>query len=124
MLEAPNGEERSRLVGDLIGRFFTAYRTLAGSGEAFVSLDDGLSIMSRHAQALGYDAVILFLDELVLWLASPAAGVNFVNRDGTNLFKLVEATNADRPFQLISFVARQRDLRDLVGENLAGSAQV
>ena len=62
MLEAPNGEERSRLVGDLITQFFSAYRTLAGSGESFVSLDDGLSIMSRHATALGYDAVILFLD--------------------------------------------------------------
>ena len=70
MLEAPNGEERSRLVGDLISQFFSAYRTLAGSGESFVSLDDGLSIMSRHARDLGYDAVILFLDELVLWLAS------------------------------------------------------
>ncbi|PRD67303.1 phage resistance protein [Malikia spinosa] len=124
MLEAPNGEERSRLVGDLITQFFSAYRTLAGSGESFVSLDDGLSIMSRHAQALGYDAVILFLDELVLWLASHAADVNFVSREGTKLVKLVEATNADRPIPLISFVARQRDLRDLVGENLAGSVQV
>jgi hypothetical protein len=63
-------------VGDLITQFFSAYRTLAGSGESFVSLDDGLSIMSRHAKALGYDAVILFLDELVLWLASHAADVN------------------------------------------------
>jgi hypothetical protein len=36
----------------------------------------------------------------------------------------VEATNADRPIPLVSFVARQRDLRDLVGENLAGSVQV
>lgn len=124
MLEAPNGEERSRLVGDLITQFFSAYRTLAGSGESYVSLDDGLSIMSRHAQALGYDAVILFLDELVLWLASHAADVNFVSREGTKLVKLVEATNADRPIPLISFVARQRDLRDLVGENLAGSVQV
>ncbi len=124
MLEAPNGEERSRLVGDLITQFFSAYRTLAGSGESFVSLDDGLSIMSRHAKALGYDAVILFLDELVLWLASHAADVNFVSREGTKLVKLVEATNADRPIPLISFVARQRDLRDLVGENLAGSVQV
>jgi hypothetical protein len=35
--------------------------------------------------------------------------------------KLVEATNADRPIPLVSFVARQRDLRDLVGENLAGA---
>jgi len=124
MLEPPNGEERSRLVGDLIIQFFSAYRTLAGSGESFVSLDDGLSIMSRHAKALGYDAVILFLDELVLWLASHAADVNFVSREGTKLVKLVEATNADRPIPLVSFVARQRDLRDLVGENLAGSVQV
>ncbi|MCK7500334.1 MAG: hypothetical protein MZW92_66110 [Comamonadaceae bacterium] len=52
----------------------------------------GLSIMSRHAQALGYDAVILFLDELVLWLASHAADVSFVSREGTKLVKLVEAT--------------------------------
>jgi hypothetical protein len=122
-LEAPNGEERSRLVGDLISQFFSAYRTLAGGGESFVSLDDGLSIMTRHAQALGYDAVILFLDELVLWLASHAADVGFVSREGTKLVKLVEATNADRPIPLVSFVARQRDLRDLVGENLAGAVQ-
>jgi hypothetical protein len=27
MLEPPNGEERSRLVGDLITQFFSAYRT-------------------------------------------------------------------------------------------------
>ena len=71
MLEAPNGEERSRLVGDLIGQFFSAYRTLAGSGESFVSLDDGLSIMSRHARDLGYDAVILFLDELAFEQCCP-----------------------------------------------------
>lgn len=124
MLEPPNGEERSRLVGDLISQFFSAYRTIAGSGESYVSLDDGLSIMSRHARDLGYDAVILFLDELVLWLASHAADVNFVSREGTKLVKLVEATNADRPIPLVSFVARQRDLRDLVGENLAGVVQV
>ena len=124
MLEAPNGEERARLVGDLIGQFFSAYRSLAGSGESYVSLDDGLSIMSRHARDLGYDAVILFLDELVLWLASHAADVNFVSREGTKLVKLVEATNPDRPIPLVSFVARQRDLRELVGENLAGVVQV
>ena len=123
MLEPPHGEERSRLVGDLITQYFSAYRSLAASGESFVSLDDGLSIMSRHAQALGYDAVILFLDELVLWLASHAADVNFVSREGTKLVKLVEATNADRPVPLISFVARQRDLRDLVGENPAISGR-
>lgn len=87
-------------------------------------LDQGLSIMSKHAKALGYDAVILFLDELILWLASHAADMNFISHEGTKLVKLVEATHADRPIPLISFVARQRDLRELVGETLAaGSVQ-
>lgn len=124
-LEAPRGDERTRLVGDLIAHFFTAYSSVAESqGEAFVSLDDGLSILSRHAKDLGYDAVILFLDELILWLASRAADVAFVSSEGAKLSKLVEAANADRPVPLVSFVARQRDLRELVGENLAGAMQM
>ena len=125
MLEPPSGDDRVRLVGDLISRYFTAIADVAESrGEAFVPLDDGLSIISRHAHALGYDAVILFLDELILWLASRAADVSFVSSEGTKLVKLVEAGNADRPIPLVSFVARQRDLRELVGENLAGSLQL
>jgi len=84
-LEAPNGKVRSRLVCEGITQFFSAYRSLASGGESFVSLDDGLSIMTRHAQALGYDAVILFLDELVLWLSSHAAEVGFVSREGSKL---------------------------------------
>jgi hypothetical protein len=123
MLEPPAGEERMRLVGDLIDVYFESYRTMAASkGESFVSLDDGLSIMSKHASALGYDAVVLFLDELILWLASRAADVSFVSSEGTKLVKLVEATHADRPVPLVRFVARQRDLRELVGETLAAGA--
>lgn len=117
-----HGDERAKLVGDLISQFFTSYRSLANQGEAYVSLDSGLGILSRHAHNLGYDAVILFLDELVLWLASHAANPGFVAREGTKLVKLVEATEAERPIPLISIVARQRDLRDLVGENLSGAA--
>lgn len=129
MLEAPRGDERTRLVGDLIGCFFTSYTSVArsgtgGQGEAFVSLDDGLAILSRHASDLGYDAVILFLDELILWLASRAADVAFVSSEGSKLSKLVEAANADRPIPLVSFVARQRDLRELVGDNMAGAMQM
>lgn len=123
-LEAPHGEERARLVGDLIRTYFSAYQSLAVDAEAYVPLDEGLSILSRHARDLGYDAVILFLDELVLWLASRAADAAFVSREGTKLVKLVEATHTDRPVPLVSFVARQRDLRELVGESVAGSIQV
>ena len=68
--------------------------------------------------------LILFLDELILWLASRAADVAFVSSEGSKLSKLVEAANADRPVPLISFVARQRDLRELVGNNMAGAMQM
>ncbi len=125
MLEPPSGDQRQRLVGDLIGRLFTGYADVAlAKGEAFVDIDTGLAIMSHHARALGYDAVILFLDELILWLATRAADVNFVSAEGAKLSKLVEAQRADRPIPIISFVARQRDLRDLVGANQAGALQL
>ena len=121
-LEPPAGDERIRLVGDLIKAFFSSYRTAAGvQGESFLSLDQGLSVLSKHARDLGYDAVILFLDELILWLASRAADTAFVSSEGAKLSKLVEAQHSDRPIPLVSFVARQRDLRELVGENLAGA---
>jgi len=123
MLEPPTGDERMRLVGDLIERLLpVAQAVAAGNTETFVPLDDGLSILAKHAKALGYDAVVLFLDELILWLASRAADVTFITTEGTKLVKLVEAQRADRPLPLVSFVARQRDLRELVGETLAAGA--
>jgi hypothetical protein len=118
----PGSDERVRLVGDICDTILPAYSKIAhGKDEAFVSLDQGLSIISRHAQALGYDAVVLFLDELILWLASHAAELRFVKAEGQKLSKLVEAQEADRPIPLISFVARQRDLRELVGEHIPGA---
>ena len=125
-LAAPPGAvERTRLVGDLIDAYFQSVRTLAiGNSEAFVSLDEGLSVIAKHAQALGYDAVVLFLDELILWLASQAADIGFVNREGQKVVKLVEAMAAERPIPIVSFIARQRDLRELVGEHLPGAEQL
>lgn len=118
----PGSEERSQLISTLIGQFFGSYDTQAsGQGEAFLSLDKGLSILTRHAQSLGYDAVILFLDELVLWLASHAADLKFVHQEGQKLAKLVEAQTPDRPVPIISFVARQRDLSELIGESVPGA---
>ena len=90
----------------------------------YVNLDVGLSEISRHAQSLGYDAVVLFLDELILWLASRSAESSFVHEQASKLTNLVEAQSADRPIPLISFVARQRDLRELVGEQVTGAEQL
>ena len=121
----PGSEERSQLISALVGKFFGSYDTQAGGhGEAFISLDKGLSVISRHAKDLGYDALILFLDELILWLASHAADLKFVQREGQKLAKLVEAQTADRPVPLISFVARQRDLRELIGDSVPGAERL
>ena len=117
---APTDEQRRRLVSDLVETHFPAMRATT----EFVSIDDGLSIMSAHAKALGFDALILFLDELILWLASHAADVNFVSREAQKLPKLVESQNANRPVPIISFIARQRDLRDLVGQHVAGAVKL
>jgi hypothetical protein len=121
MAAPPKAEERVRLVGDLVEKFFRYAKT---SDSEFVDLDSGLSIISKHAKSLGYDGLILFLDELILWLASRAADVDFVTREGQKLIKLVESQTADRPAPILSFVARQRDLRELVGDNLTGAGIV
>lgn len=87
-------------------------------------LDEGLAVISRHARDLGYDALVLFLDELILWLATHAADFRFLNEEGPKVSKLVEAETAGRPIPIVSFVARQRDLRELVGEQVTGALQL
>jgi hypothetical protein len=127
---APKSDERSRLVGDLVQNVFPAFRGIAqGKDEAYVDLDEGLSIISTHAKSLGNDGLILFLDELILWLATHSADVDFVQTEGNKLAKLVESRNVDRPVPIISFVARQRDLREVIGDSATadsatGAAQV
>ena len=112
-----NNADRRQLVTDLVETFFRA----AQNNSEFISLDDGLSVMSQHARALGFDAVILFLDELILWLASHAADPSFVAREGQKLVKLVEASKADRPIPLVSFIAKQREIADLVRDQVTGA---
>ncbi|MCZ2341281.1 MAG: DUF6079 family protein [Bacteroidales bacterium] len=121
----PKSEERSRLVGDLVQYIFPAFKGIAqGKDEAFVDLDVGLSVISSHAKMLGYDGLILFLDELILWLATHSADLGFVQKEGNKLAKLVESRKSERPVPIISFVARQRDLRDLIGDNVTGMEQL
>ncbi len=125
-LGAPAGaEERSRLVAALVDSIFSGYRKVArGSGEDFVPLDEGLAVIARHARDLGYDALVLFLDELILWLATHAADLEFLNQEGSKVSKLVEAETAGRAIPIVSFVARQRDLRELVGEQVTGALKL
>ena len=86
-------------------------------------LDDGLAILADHAKQLGYDAVVLFLDELILWLATYIGDTRFLQREGQKISKLVESTRADRAIPIVSFIARQRDLREFIGEQIPGAEQ-
>lgn len=125
LAQEPGEPERSRLIGDLIRTLMSRYDSVAHAfhgeeGEAFLDLDKGMSIISDHAKELGYDAIILFLDEMVLWLASHAANIAFVHQEGQKSSKFVDFENP-RSIPIISFVARQRDLSDLIGEHVVGA---
>lgn len=115
--DGPESSEYRLLSGDLIDAFFPSIRK---EGE-FVRIDEGLSVITQHAKSLGYDALILFLDEMILWLASKAGDVQFLTSEVPKVSKLVESEKGGRPIPLITFIARQRDLRELIGQNVTGS---
>ncbi len=116
----PLHPDKLRLVGDVVERVFPASKGAA----SVVSLDSGLAILTQHAKDLGYDGLVLFLDELILWLMTRAGDVAFVHAEGSKLGKLVEAQEAHRPIPLISFVARQRNPKDAIGKHVPGSDQL
>ena len=114
---APGTPERDALVTALTTAFFTG---AVRSGE-YLDLDTGLAVITRHAKALGYHAMVLFLDELILWLSTRISDHTFVNTEGAKLNKLVESADAARPLPLVSFVARQRNLEDFLGPQVGGT---
>ena len=95
---------------------------VSGTADSFIELDKGLAEISRHARdVLGCDAVVLLLDELVLWLSSYIGDPTRIKTEAQKVSKLVESAEHERPAPIISFVPRQRDLRDLVGRDTAGA---
>jgi hypothetical protein len=115
----PGAEQRQRLVTALAEHYFTAYTQQA----SYVDLDTGLAAIAAHAKSLGYDAVVLFLDELVLWLAFSVQDREFFRRESQKLTKLVETGTGARAVPLVSFVARQMDLRRWFADAGASGAE-
>lgn len=119
------GDLRGRLVRDLLvtwnqGFFRNAQEDAAG----FISLDRGLGEIARHAKDLGYDGLVLFLDELILWLANSIGDERFVSQEIQKITNFVEGGDASRAVPVISFIARQRDLRELVGGDVTGASEL
>lgn len=116
---APGSEPRQQLLSALVERFFSSFTQQAG----YVDLDTGLAAVAAHAKGLGYDAVVLFLDELVLWLAFSVQDREFFRRESQKLTKLVESAVGSRAIPLVSFVARQMDLRRWFADAGASGAE-
>ncbi|GAB3950162.1 BREX-2 system ATPase PglY [Streptomyces sparsus] len=117
-------ELRARLVQDASTHLLPGFaRNAAEDEHGFVSLDAGLSVIAEHAKQLGYDGLILFMDELILWLATLIHDQKFVAREAGKITNFVESGDSRRAVPVISFIARQRDLRELVGEEVSGAAE-
>jgi hypothetical protein len=120
---APAGDVvRDALVSALLSGPMSSYaRGASGDSGAFLPLEDGLAVISRHARDLGYDGLVLFLDELILWLQAHMSDQQFVNDQVSQLVKLIESGVAERALPIVSFISRQRDLSKLVGEDVTGA---
>ena len=116
---APGTPSRQELVTRLAETYFRAYTQQA----SHVDLDTGLAAISSHAKSLGYDAVVLFLDELVLWLAFSVQDPEFFRRESQKITKLVESATGVREIPLVSFIARQMDLRRWFADAGASGAE-
>ena len=117
--------DRIRLVQALTGTWLSSFGEAARANRSgYVSFADGLAAISHHAQSLGYGGVILFLDELILWFMSRLGDMAWVSAESSKLSKLVEASTASRPVPIISIIARQRDLRELVGDSVPGAEKL
>ncbi|WP_017604990.1 DUF6079 family protein [Nocardiopsis alkaliphila] len=108
---------RQELVSALLGGPFKRYVDAVGDASgAYVSIDEGLSVISRHAKEhLGCDAVVLLLDELILRFTALIGKEARISSEVQKIAKLVESSHSHRPAPIVSFVPRQRDLRELVG---------
>lgn len=120
------GGLRAKLVSDVLSSWFKGFFSNATEDRhGFISLDRGLSVIAAHAKSLGYDGVVLFLDELILWMASRIGDKEFVSREVAKITNFVEGSDVRRPIPVISFIARQRDLRHLVGDKaVSGASEV
>ena len=105
-----------------MGPFKRYARAVRADQESYISLDEGLSVISKHAKdVLGYDAIVLLLDELVLWLAGYIGDTTKISAEAQKVSKLVESAEHERPAPIVSFAPRQRDLRDLVRKDADGA---
>lgn len=117
---APGDGARQVVVAALIKHYFPAFERTG----TWLDMSSGLAAMTAHAKALGYDGIVLFLDELVLWLSGKLGETTFIKTETEKIAKLVETGAGTLPVPVVSFVARQRELKEFLGGSAGGAEQV
>ncbi|WP_096906343.1 DUF6079 family protein [Dietzia sp. WMMA184] len=105
-----SAEERSKLQQALIATYFTSY----SRNTDWLPLEDGLAVIADHAKSLGYDVVVLMLDELVLWLTFLISERERFNSEVQKITKLVETSRGRLAVPIVSFIASQYGLSKTV----------
>jgi len=118
VVESTDPKEREKLFSALARSWF---QSSVSEARHYIDLDTGLAVLARHAGELGYDGVVLFLDELILWLSHRASDSSWLHNEVQKMVKLVEAQESDRRIPIVSFIARQRDLAEMVGKIHTGA---
>ena len=114
---AADDPERQQLVMTATERVLGDYADTSD----FEPIGVGLERMTAHAKANGYDGIVLFLDELILWLAGQSSNLPFLQREVAKLLQIVEGQHMKRPIPVVAFIARQKRLSELVGSTAIGA---
>jgi hypothetical protein len=93
---------RASLFSALVKTHFPAFLQQTST---YLPFEQGMVELTRHAKGLGYDAVVLLLDELVLWLATKAGNREALQTEMGKFGKVAEGQADDQAVPIISFAA-------------------
>src|SRR5690606_20495804 len=88
----------------------THYPAFTKGGGHFVEFGPGLAALAAHAKGIGYDGVLLLLDEVILWLATLKGDETRLATEVQKISTLVETSKHSRAIPIVSLLARQRGL--------------
>lgn len=74
------------------------------------SFAEGLQTLAKHAKAQGFSAVLLLIDELLLWLGEKQ--VHDFRQAVNQLNTIVDHADGQRAVPLVCFFAKQRNIRE------------
>ena len=110
---APGSEVRQRLIRALVENYYSSYTRQAG----YVDLETGLAAIAGTPRA---SATTRWCSSWTSWSCgwrTPSGTSEFFRREAQKLTKFVESSAGPRVIPLVSFVARQLDLRKWFAES-------